>query len=72
MYPDDEHCDYLFYTNVIASNGSIQAAKDPVGCYFKADIVILMGSQGWVSPQGACIATPPNAITSPELRYFDL
>ncbi|XP_075728469.1 uncharacterized protein LOC142769264 [Rhipicephalus microplus] len=183
MYPDDEYCDYLFYTNVIASNGSIQVAKDPVswdvfqrrspkykrtqlgisfdfenvtpygvdaasgdldslreqgirhyglltvlsyqkdfqdtlrstkgvleklkkiqgedrtamvalaiGCYdfgriyrtnikqgftdavnyFKADIVILMGSQGWVGPQGACIAAPPNAITSPELRYFDL
>ncbi|KAL1475025.1 hypothetical protein MTO96_037590, partial [Rhipicephalus appendiculatus] len=30
MYPPDNYCDYLFYTNVITSNGRIQAAKDPV------------------------------------------
>nr|XP_037273199.1 uncharacterized protein LOC119165114 [Rhipicephalus microplus] len=30
MYPDAEYCDYVFYTNVITSNGHIQAEKDPV------------------------------------------
>ncbi|KAL1442365.1 hypothetical protein MTO96_046448, partial [Rhipicephalus appendiculatus] len=30
MYPPDEYCDYLFYTNVITSNGRILAEKDPV------------------------------------------
>ncbi|KAL3195281.1 hypothetical protein MRX96_045699, partial [Rhipicephalus microplus] len=30
MYPDTEYCDYVFYTNVITSNGHIQAQKDPV------------------------------------------
>ncbi|KAH7938807.1 hypothetical protein HPB52_000442 [Rhipicephalus sanguineus] len=30
LYPPEEYCDYLFYTNVIVSNGSIQAEKDPV------------------------------------------
>ncbi|KAL1482730.1 hypothetical protein MTO96_033600 [Rhipicephalus appendiculatus] len=29
MYPPDEYCDYIFYTNVITSDGRIQAAKDP-------------------------------------------
>ncbi|KAL1483307.1 hypothetical protein MTO96_012835 [Rhipicephalus appendiculatus] len=34
MYPPDEYCDYLFYTNVITSSGQIQAAKDPVSWTF--------------------------------------
>ncbi|KAL1474469.1 hypothetical protein MTO96_037945 [Rhipicephalus appendiculatus] len=169
MYPPDEYCDYIFYTNVITSNGQIQAAKDPVSWTvfqkrgpkyrvtqlgisfdfqnvtpsglddaswdlytlyrkgvrhygllnvlsfqkdfqetvrstkgvlevgvrgiavhaniyrtnirhgfldavnnFKADIVVLIASGVWIGPDGSCIAAPPNAVTTPNLRYLDL
>ncbi|KAL1469623.1 hypothetical protein MTO96_040977 [Rhipicephalus appendiculatus] len=29
MYPPDEYCDYIFYTNVITSRDQILAEKDP-------------------------------------------
>ncbi|KAL3196140.1 hypothetical protein MRX96_045319 [Rhipicephalus microplus] len=94
MYPDAEYCDYVFYTNVITSNGHIQAEKDPVswdvfqrrdpkyrrvqlGISFdfhdlSANIVVLISSAGWISPQGACIAAPPNPVSTANQRYFDL
>ncbi|KAL1482726.1 hypothetical protein MTO96_033596 [Rhipicephalus appendiculatus] len=181
MYPPEEYCDYLFYTNVITSAGRIQAAKDPVswdvfqkrgpkyrvmqlgisfdfqnvtangldeasndldalrregmihyglltvlsfqidfeetvrstkgvlerlkqiqrgtgkialaiGSYdfsnnyrmkikrefrhavnnLEANIIILIASAGSIGTQGACIAAPPNSVTAPKLRNFEL
>ncbi|XP_075726811.1 uncharacterized protein LOC142768686 isoform X1 [Rhipicephalus microplus] len=38
----------------------------------KANIVILIASAGWISPQGACVAAPPNPVKSSDQHYFDL
>ncbi|XP_075728482.1 uncharacterized protein LOC142769271 isoform X3 [Rhipicephalus microplus] len=38
----------------------------------EANIVILIASAGWISPQGACVAAPPNPVKSFNQQYFDL
>ncbi|XP_075728447.1 uncharacterized protein LOC142769248 isoform X1 [Rhipicephalus microplus] len=38
----------------------------------EANIVILIASAGWISPQGACVAAPPNPVKRLNQQYFDL
>ncbi|KAL1446758.1 hypothetical protein MTO96_044486 [Rhipicephalus appendiculatus] len=38
----------------------------------KANIFILIASAGSTGRQGTCIAAPPNSVTTPKGRHFDL
>ncbi|KAL1468453.1 hypothetical protein MTO96_041469, partial [Rhipicephalus appendiculatus] len=46
--------------------GKVQKIQPP------ANIIILIASAGSISPQGTCIAAPPNSVTAPKLGNFDL